>query len=154
MQACEAPWDSASMIAVEQQFSATVTVQAQLASASLIQAACQTSSSPISTAQLASMFLMVKAQRVFTSLMALVISDSFWQRAIPKSETCFPQGVLIEDLVANKHPRSRLASSLSQVTSKEGAPPLGPGVSTGREGEAWISSRVGSSISRSSGTLT
>ena len=37
---------------------------------------------------------------------------------------------------------------------KEGASLLGPRVLTGGEGEAWISSRVGSSISASSGMLT
>ena len=82
-------WDSASLIAVDQQFSASAKVCAQLASASLIQAVCWTLALLISTTWWASTSLMVQAQRAFTSLMASVTSDSFWQRAIPKSETCF-----------------------------------------------------------------
>ena len=151
---CEAPQESASLIAVEQQFSATAKAQAQSASASLIQAACHTLASLISTAQQASTSLVVQAQRAFAALMALVISDSLWQRAIPKSVTSFLWWVSMVDLLTTRHPRALLASSLSWITSKEGASLLGPGVLTGWEGEALISSRVGLSISTSSGMLT
>ena len=153
-QAWEVPWDSASLITVEQWFSASAKMQAQLASTSLIQVACQTMALLISTAQWVSASLMLWAQRAFDSLMASVVSDSFWQRVIPKSETCFLWWVSIEDLVANKCPRALLASSWSQVTSKEVASLLGPGILTGGEGEAWISSRVGYSSSASFGRLT
>ena len=92
---------------------------------------------------------MVWAQRVLASLMASVISDSFWQRAISKSETCFLQWSLRQDLVASSHPKAY--PPLLEVESHLwGVLVLNPKVSTGRE----ISSRVRSSGSASSGTLT
>ena len=77
--ACLAPWDSAFLIAIEQQPSASAMVEVQLALASLIQVACcQASASLMRVAQWASAPLMVEVQRAFASLMALVVSDSFW----------------------------------------------------------------------------
>ena len=87
--ACEAPWDSASLIAVEQWFSASAKAWAQSASASLMQVAYQISASLISPMQWVSASLMVWEQRTFTVFMASVTSDSFWWRAIPNSETSF-----------------------------------------------------------------
>ena len=151
--ASKAHHDSTSLIAVEHQFSASAEAWTQLASASLIQVACQIVALLISTTQWASASLIVWAQGAFSSLMALVISDSLLQRAIPKSETCFLWWVSIEDLVTNKYPQTLLASSWSCVTSKEEVSLLGPEVLAGGEGEAWVSSRVGSSMSASSGML-
>ena len=95
-------------------------------------------------------FLVVWAQRVLASLMASVVSDSFWQRAISKSKTCFLQWASREDLVTNRHPNALSASFWSWTTSPERTPVSSPEVLTGRE----ISSRVGSSGSASSGMLT
>ena len=118
------------------------------------QMACQTWASLISTIQWASISQMVQAQRVFTSLMASAVSDSIWWRTMPKLETCFLHLASREDLVNIKWPRNLLASSWSWATSMEGAPPLGPEVSTKGEEETCISANVGLSISASSGVLT
>ena len=59
-----------------------------------------------------------------------------------------------EDLVTNRQSRALLASSWSWTTSKGGASPLGPEVSTRGSRETCISSNVGSSISAPSGILT
>ena len=67
-QACEAPRDSTSLMAVEQQFSASAKALAQSASASLIQTVCWISASLINTMQQASISLMVQVQRVFAVL--------------------------------------------------------------------------------------
>ena len=90
-QACFVPQDSAFLIAIEQQFSTSAMMEAQLALTSLMQVVYQASALLISIAQWASASLVVQAQRVFASLMALVVSDSFWWRAISNSETCFLQ---------------------------------------------------------------
>ena len=75
--ALEALPDSASLMAVEEQFSASAKAWAQLSSIYLIQVVCQTLALLISTVQQVSVSWMVQAQRAFTSLMALVVSDSF-----------------------------------------------------------------------------
>ena len=132
--ACLAPWDSTFLIAIEQQFSASAMVEAQLALASLIQVACWAYASLMSITRWASAPLMVQAQRAFASLMASVVSNSFWQRAISKSETSFLQQAWREDLVAYGHPNGLLASSWSWITSPGRALAPGPRVSTRREG--------------------
>ena len=86
----EAPWDSASQMADEQQFSVSAEMQAQLSSISLIQAVCQTSASLISTVQWVSMSQMVWAQRAFTSLMALVVSQLVLMEGHPKVGDLLP----------------------------------------------------------------
>ena len=99
--ACLAMWDSAFLIATEQQFSASAMVEAQLALASLLQVACQDSALLISFAWRTSASLMVWEQRVLGSLMVSMVSDSFWWRAISKYETCFLQQASREGLVAS-----------------------------------------------------
>ena len=89
-------------------------------------------------------------QRAFASLMALVVSDSFWQRAISKSESCFLQQALREDLVASRHLKALPASSWSWTTSPGRTLAPSPKVPTSIE----TSSRVGLSSSASSGMLT
>ena len=148
-QACLVLQDSTFLIAVEQQFSASAMMEAQLALASLMQVVCWASALLISITQWASASLVVQAQRVLASLMASVVSDSFWQRAILKSETCFLQWALREDLVTNRHLKALPTSSWSWITSPGRTLAPSPKVLTGRE----ISLRVRSSGSASSGML-
>ena len=75
--ACLAQWDSAFLIAIEQQPSASAMVEAQLALASLIQVVCQASASLMRVVQWALASLMVESQRAFASLITSVVSDSF-----------------------------------------------------------------------------
>ena len=133
-------WDSTFLIATEQQFSTSAMVEAHLVSASLMQVACQASALLISFTWWASASLMVWAQRVLASLMASVVSDLFWWRAISKSETCSLWQASREDLVASSHPKALPA--LLVVESHPQGRCWHP-VLTGRE----ISSRVRSSDS-------
>ena len=80
--AWEAPWLSASPMAVEQWVSASLIAWTQLASASLI----------------------VRVQLASASLMDSVVSDSLCWRVIPKSATSFCWLASIKDLVTSKSP--------------------------------------------------
>ena len=93
-------------------------------------------------------------QTALASLMDSVVLESFWQRAIPSSQTNFHQQALLDDLVVSNPPRALLASSQRWPTSAEGAPLLSPGILAVGEGAAGISSREASPISASSGALT
>ena len=88
------------------------------------------------------------------SLMDSVVSESFWQRSMPSSQTNFCQHVSMDDLVASSPPRDLLASLQRWPASAGGVPPLSPGVSAMGEGVVGISSREASTISASSGVLT
>ena len=50
-------------------------------------------------------------QMALASLMDSVVSESFWQRLMPSSQTNFHQWALMDDLVATSSPRAVLASS-------------------------------------------
>ena len=129
-QALEMLLDSASLMAVEQWFAASAKVRVQSSSISLRQAACQTLASLISAVWQVSTSWMVWVQRAFASLTASVVSDSIWQRAMPKLETCLLCLASREDLVTNRSPRALLASSWRWATSMEVASLLGPWVLT------------------------
>ena len=74
--ALEAPLDSASLMVVEQWFSASAKASKQSSSISLRKVACWTLASLISAVPWVSASQMVQAQRAFTSLMASIVSDS------------------------------------------------------------------------------
>ena len=105
-------------------------------------------------AQVALASLMAVSQTALASLIDLVVSDLFWQRNIPSSQTNFSQWVLMDDLVASSSPRAFLAFSQRQPVSLGGVLLLGPGVSAMGKGTVGISSREASPISASSGVLT
>ena len=62
-----------------------------------------------------------QAQMALASLMDSVVLESFWQRAIPSSQTNFCQWALMDDLVAISLPRALLASSQRWPASVVGA---------------------------------
>ena len=74
--ALEALLDSASLMVVEQWFSASAKAREQSSSISLRQVACWTLASLISTIHQVSASWMVQAQRAFSSLTASVVSNS------------------------------------------------------------------------------
>ena len=126
--ACEAPWDSASLMAVEQQSSASAKVLAWLASASIVQEAWWVSALLSSAMWWASTSLMVQAQRPplpwwyedrglcsFYGFGDLRLIEA---KGHPKIWDSFLLWVLMVDLIANRHPRALLASSWSWATSK------------------------------------
>ena len=93
-------------------------------------------------------------QVALASLIDSVVFESFWQRAIPSSQTNFHWWASMEDLIASSSHRTLLASSLRWAVSEGGTPLLGPGVSAVGEEAAGISSREVSSITASSRALT
>ena len=104
--------------------------------------------------QVALASIMFILQMALASFMDSAVFDSFWQRAMPSSQTNFCQWALMVDLVANSSPRASLASSQRWPASMGGALLLGPGVSAVGEGAVGISPRGAAPISASSRVLT
>ena len=60
---------------------------------------------------------MVTMQQALVSLIVLVATSWFWQRATWKSETCFLQQASKDDLVISKHSMVMFISSYNEITS-------------------------------------
>ena len=90
-------------------------------------------------AQVALTSVMVFLQKALASFIDSAVLDSFWQRAMPSSQTNFCQWASMVDLVANSSPRALLASSQRQPASAGGALPLGPCVLAVGKGAVRIS---------------
>ena len=105
-------------------------------------------------AQVALASLMAVLQMALASLIDLVVSDSFWQIPMPRSQTNFCQQMLMDDVVASSSPRALLASFWRCEASSTGVLQLGPGVLAMGKGAAGISSREATPMSASSRALT
>ena len=126
---------------MEQHVSASCMEQAQVALASLMTVEQCVLASCIEQAQVALASLMAVLQMALASLTDLVVSDSFWQRPMPSSQTNFCKQASIDDLVASSSPIALMASFWRWPASLVGVPLLGPGVLAMGEGTVGISSR-------------
>ena len=141
--ALEAPWVSASLMAMEQVVSASQIVWAQVASASLTVEEQRASASMATWEQMA-----------LTSLMDSAVSESFQQSSIPSSQTTFYLQASVDDLVANSSFRALLAFSQSWPASAGGVTLLDLGVTAMAEMVVGTFPREVSAISMSSRALT